>query len=196
MPYIHPKPAVTQPRRLLLGASIALVIVAGSLLMFSQRSVNYANQPYVPFERVAERYGFRFNDYARRLDIEQGSILLPDVGGTLYYSNLAVYDLAGLVDRTIAKSLHFPKSREQSDFFDYVFEEVKPTFIHTHGKWAWIADLDEDIRFRRDYVALGESIDQWIKEKHGEALYSGDYIRKDAIVGKADILNQLRVELQ
>ena len=138
-------------------------------------------------------FGARFNDYARRFGIENGSILLPDVGGTLYLSELRVYDLAGLCDRRIARLLGHGRegySRDQRGFYDYVFEEIRPTFIHTHAKWTHMAALDEDPRFRRDYLPLYEYVDPRIERDLGQIVYSGDFVRKDAV--REDDLPTLR----
>lgn len=147
-----------------------------STYSFFQRSTDFAKKPTVPFTVVAELYAYRYNEYAKMLGISNGSILTPDVGGTLYYSNLKVYDLAGLTDKVIARNL----GRNQI-FYDYVFDTTKPTFIHTHEWWAYASNFDSDPRFRQDYFAIYETIDPWIFERTGESIFSGDYVRKDAI---------------
>jgi len=159
-----------------------LVLILGSLVIFSvfmfgQRSIQFVRQPTVPFSDVAKDFGLKFNQYANQLGIKNGSIFLPDVGGTLYYSSLRVYDLVGLIDKTTATTL----GRNQADFYDYVFEDLKPTFIHVHGCWSYLAALDNDGRFRRDYIPIYEYPSVWIKRSYGLTIYSGDYIRKDAI---------------
>ena len=35
--------------------------------------------------------------------------------------------------------------RDRKRFHDYVFEEIRPTFIRTHGPWAEFAAFDEGI---------------------------------------------------
>ena len=94
--------------RKITGTFLALLIIffaISSTLLFWKRSITFANSPTVPFTLVAEQFGTRFDNYAVTLGIENGSVLLPDLGGTLYYSNLKVYDLAGLTDKVIGKSL-------------------------------------------------------------------------------------------
>ena len=69
------------------------------------------------------RWGFR---------AAQASVLLPDLGGTLYNSGVRIYDLGMLGDKTIARTLR----RDRPAFYDYIFEEAKPTFIHVHDTWT------------------------------------------------------------
>jgi hypothetical protein len=153
-----------------LEAFAGLLIVGGSLLIFEGRSESFARYPTLSLDNVAGEYAFRFNDYAERLDIYGGSLLVPDVGGTLYYSNLRVYDLGGLTDRVIGRTL--PDDRDS--FYDYIFEDIRPTFVATHGGWSSLARFDDDSRFRRDYLPIRE----WLES---DSIYSGDYVRRGAI---------------
>ena len=70
-----------------------------SLLLFTSRSIEFAFAPTIPFGDVVYYFGDRYNRYAEELGAQDASILLPDLGGTLYVSKLRVYDLAGLCDR-------------------------------------------------------------------------------------------------
>ena len=164
------------PAGVLLGI-LTLIFTGNSIGSFYVRSKIFAECPTVPFTQVAENYGVRFNQYASEIGVENGSYLGPDMGGTLYYSELKVYDLAGLTDKTIAKSF----GNDDSLFFDYVFDTLKPTFIHTHDVWTYGANFDADPRFRQNYVAINEIEDGWILMYTGLTMFTGDYIRKDAI---------------
>jgi hypothetical protein len=117
----------------------------------------------------------KFNKYAQKLI--NASILLPDVGGTLMYSNLRVYDLAGLCDKKIAKTLGTP------EFADYIFQEAKPTFIHMHGPWISRSGLLQDGRLSRDYILFHESY------KYKKTL---DYVRKTVYTECRDFLSGIR----
>jgi hypothetical protein len=178
---------------------LALGFAFGLVHVSHGRSERFSRNPTVPFSEVAQRFGVRFNDYARRLAIENGSILLPDIGGTLFVSELRIYDLAGLCDRSIARFLGHGRegySYDHAGFYEYVFEQAQPTFIHTHTKWTLVARLGADSRFRRDYVALQEYVDAKIQEDLGETVYSGDFVRKDAIhSGNLESLREIQAEL-
>lgn len=175
-------------RRIVVGASVALVALSTSFYVHFPRLTKFYKSPVVAFETVAERFGHTFNRYASELNIIDGSILLPDIGGTLYYSNLRVHDLTGLCDATIARTL----KNNKPAFHDYVFDRLKPTFIHIHGNWTYAARFDIDDRFRRDYVAISEYEDKWVARVTGLHMTSGDYVRRDAVVGREHLLEGLR----
>jgi hypothetical protein len=169
---------------------IALGLFLGmSTVLFSLRSLDFAQHPVLSFAQVTEEYGLRFNHYADQLGLEQGSILLPDVGGTLYYSRLRVYDLGGLTDRTIARTLFYQK--DPAAFYNYVFETARPTFIHTHTLWAYQSNLAGDPRFGRDYVVIQQAVDPWIQAQYGLEMYSGTYVRKDVLGDRLELLQTL-----
>lgn len=178
---------ITKPQKYvsILVILLALFFTSNSMAAFFARSNNFAKSPTVPFTLVAELYADRFNEYAVKLGIKNGSILAPDIGGTLYYSHLKVYDLAGLTDKVIARTL----GKNQSVFYDYVFDTLQPTFIHTHGWWAYISNFDADPRFRQNYIAINETEDSWILTTMNTSMFSGDYVRKDSIKSYDILLN-------
>lgn len=144
--------------------------------------------PIMPMS-VVERVSLTFNERARLMNLTDGSVLLPDIGAALLTSKLRVYDLAGLIDPVIGRSIFWDRPR----FHHYVFEEIRPTFIRTHGPWAQFAAFDEDPRFRRDYVPIAEQID-WRLLRIGVRMKSGDYVRRDALAKTGDplMLEKLR----
>jgi hypothetical protein len=115
-------------------------------------------------------------------------VLLPDVGGMLYYSDLRVYDIAGLTDRTVAQTLGTHINR--AAFHDYVFDQIKPTFIHTHGFWSAHAKLAQDERFAADYVPICNYPDPVYKKYE-----SGDFVRRDVIENQDYQLRTLQTRL-
>ena len=66
-------------------------------------------------------------------------------------------------------------------FDAYVFEVVKPTFVHMHGYWTRITRLTADPRFAEQYAPIFAYRDKYDFEKHAVDLYSGDYVRRDAL---------------
>lgn len=178
---------ISLPRKRLLSFGVVALALALSVGIFTLRSNFYASHPYAPLDVVKRDSALKFNAYADGLGIQDGSVLLPDVGATLLYSRLRVYDLGMLTDRTIALTL----PRDRPAFYNYVFDQIKPTFIRTHEIWAYLARFDDDPRFRRDYVPIGEALDQALLES-GVRLYSGDYVRKEAVEGKDAALTQLQ----
>jgi hypothetical protein len=135
---------------------------------FHLRLLAFSRNPTVPFTEIKTTYIDKFNAYNQQLHLQHASLLLPDVGAALYYSELKIYDAAGLCDPSIAKNL----GKNPGVLRNYVFDEIKPTFIHLHGKWAGLYRLEQDIRFGRDYIPLPTITPQERPE---------DFIRKDAI---------------
>ncbi len=157
---------------------------------FGLRTVKFASQPPVDFTVIRTDYAERFDRYADLLGLGDASVLLPDLGATLYYSRLRIYDLAGLTDKTVARVLY----RDQAALHDYIFETARPTFIHVHAGWSYLAGLDKDPRFRRDYLPIHEWIEPYVQERWSVEVYSGDYVRKEALQGRDSLLDALRDE--
>ncbi len=169
---------LTGRRRAWVAALLALAAVLGSVALFSGRTQRFASNPTVPFDYVVQRYARRFEHYADALGVPEATVLLPDIGGMLYYSRLQVYDLGGLIDPVIARTLHRGDSEASRE---YIFGQLRPTFIHTHGGFTYASRLDEDPRFRQEYVAICEYVEPLLLESLGLTLYSGDYVRRDAL---------------
>lgn len=167
-------------RRLSLRLYTAIMIVLttstiiGTFVLYAPRTETFRQNPTVPFQYVRTVFADRFDWYKQTLGLERASVLLPDVGAMLYYSDLTVYDLAGLTDQTVARYLGTNIYRP--GFYDYVFETVTPTFIHTHGFWTQLSRLDADPRFAELYVPICAYVDPWIKQNYGIERESGDFV--------------------
>ena len=172
--------------RQLVFLGFTLAVMGGSVMVFSHRSEKWARSPCVPMEKIAFE-ALRFDRYSALLGIKASSVLLPDVGGTLYHSSYRVVDLAGLCDRTVARTLR----RDTAAFHEYIFGKVKPTFIHTHTDWSYLARLDDDPRFRRDYIPIWETPFRFMNDSVGVIVYSGDYVRRDLVNASPEIMAAL-----
>jgi hypothetical protein len=75
---------------------------------------------------------------ARLLEVRDGSLLDPDVGGTSYDSGLRVIDLYGLGDIAIAHT----HGVDEPGLREAIFRERRPTFVHLHGAWFAAVMLD------------------------------------------------------
>jgi len=177
-------PGLTRRRGVTAAIAVATLALGGSVLVFAGRSLAFMREPEVDFAGVKGWISDRFDRYADELAVAQGSLLVPDLGATLWYSRLRVYDLGKLCDKTIARTM----VKHPPAFYHYVFEVAKPTFIHTHGNWSYYAMLDEDPRFRRDYVPISE-----VREGEGKThpVFSGDYVRKEIARGQEATLERL-----
>ncbi len=170
-----------------LAAAGAVVAVAQFAVISAGRSVAFRDTPTLPLS-VVQEFGARgFNGLLDVMPSRSASLLTPDLGGVLLDSRLRIYDLAGLCDREIARSLAAPDGLPR--LHTYVFDTVRPTFIHTHGPFTRAARLHEDPRFARDYVAIHENTvapPQWPAMWRGlgpPPAWSGDYVRRDALAG-------------
>ncbi|MEB3371489.1 hypothetical protein [Saccharopolyspora mangrovi] len=114
-------------------------------------AASFRAAPDVPLCSVAERYGRVPNHYAELLSLRNGTLLVPDVGGTALTSRLHVVDLAGLTDASIAQ--HHRRG-DMSGLRDHVFDRVRPTIIHAHGHWSAATGVLDDPRLARDYVLV------------------------------------------
>ena len=173
----------------LAGAALAASVVWQGL----PRLVRFAENPTIPYADV-ERRARRLDGYADLLGLRGGSVLLPDVGATLFVSKLTVYDLAGLCEPEVIRTLKAgtPVWRFHApEFHDWVFGAVKPTFISTHKFWTRVAALEDDPRFARDYVGVDAYDDPYVAAVYGRQMHGGDFVRRDALASPAD-LDRLR----
>lgn len=176
----------TVPKWLIVG----LLVLFGSYhyFHFVNRTIDFKANKVASFLTVKEFYTDRFNHYAYILKLPDASILLPDVGAMYYYSNIRVYDAAGLCDPVIARNIH--TNREQLQY--YLFNELKPTFISLHGRWAYLYQLDSNPQFREDYMPISEGPDLHVKKHFHMDMVSGNYIRKEAItIQNQEVFNSL-----
>lgn len=152
---------LTRARPALL-ASAGIGVLALAVSGFTFRSQYFASRPTVPLEEVASRASM-YNDLADELKVTHGSILLPDLGGTLLLSRLNVRDVAGLCDRNLAQ-LYF-RNQPPEVFADYILREIKPDLVHIHQYWAIRSGLPKSAEFVATYVDLGD----------------GDYVRRGSL---------------
>ena len=167
--------------------AVAVVCLAETAALAARRSPEFARHPAVPLAKVAEHFGTTYNHFADVLRIQSGSLMLPETGGTLLTSRMRVIGVGALCDRDIARSVGL----EQDELFDYVLEQARPTFIHLHDSWSEAAALEHDERFQRDYLPLFDSVEPF----EPDAGQAGDYVRKDAVIGRDPEMAVVRAEL-
>jgi hypothetical protein len=169
-------------RRVLVACAVAVVAVAYT--SYVPRLFQYAHAPATTFADIANEVAFKFDAYANILGLPHATVFVADVGATLYYSRLTVYDAAGLsepdVVRTLKKGTIYWLD-EHPEFYDYIFVELKPTFIRTMAFFTQITAFERDPRFWRDYVAINAYDDDYVKLYAGRLLHSGDFVRRDAL---------------
>lgn len=155
-------------------------VIAGALVVgmglaapaWWSASQTFRSNPTVPMCVVAA-HGVNFNTYARLLKVRQGRLALPDVGATSLNSRLVLLDIAGLTDGRIAHAL---ADGDKAGVRDYIFEEVRPEFIHVHGGWTSHVVAPGDDRLHRQYIEL-------VSREELDA----DYVRRDLAKDPGDL---------
>ena len=177
------------PARVLL-----IIFILFSAITGYQRLCRFAQSPTISFDEVATRSD-QFARWAGLLSVKRPSIMTADAGGFLIRNDLELVDLGMLCDRQIARCLgEGSSSIDLISFHNYVFDERKPTFISTRAYHGWIAKLDSDARFRRDYMPVREYIDTWILKRFGEEVFAGDFVRREFAESKPEALKMMRLE--
>ncbi len=133
------------------GLILAVIFIWSAIPSFIERTNDFRQDPIISFNDVGEHYAPWFNRIADRLDIKDGSLLTPDIGGELYYSDLKIYDLGGLCDKTIARAW----GKDQAALNDYVYETLKPSFIFNHANWGG-AQIEADSRLQQNYAVMSK----------------------------------------
>jgi hypothetical protein len=155
----------TRSRIALVIALVAVMIPSG--VGFAAASQKFHDEPTFHMCFVADRFGREFNHYADLLDLKDGSLLLPDIGGTSMTTRLRVIDMAGLADTRIGQ---YTRDNDKAGLRDYVFGTVKPTFVTSHGIWNPGTGIALDPRLPLDYYEI-------YNDGHG----STDWVRKDVV---------------
>ncbi|MEU1984389.1 hypothetical protein [Nocardia sp. NPDC019395] len=155
------------------GRTVVVLVLAVALIpsgaAFAEASESYRADEDVPVCWIALRFGRLFNGYADILGLQHGTLLTPDMGGSSLTSRLQMIDMAGLTHTRMADII---AGNDHTTFGDYVFEELRPTFVHTHGPWLE-NNITTDARIRRDYYVLQQSQDPAVPDE--------DWVRKDVV---------------
>lgn len=136
-------------------ASVVALSAVGVMISASSwfnAAAAFRDHPTAPLCLVAQNSGHEFNAYPRVLQVRDGTLLIPDVGGAALVSDLRVVDLAVLTDVRIAG---YYSTGDMVGLRDYVFTELRPTFIHSHGAWSAATGVLADPRLAADYELIG-----------------------------------------
>ncbi|RBM24438.1 hypothetical protein DI005_00315 [Prauserella sp. PE36] len=147
---------------------VAVLLPTGAA--FGAVAKDFRTEPDISACYVADRFGRIFNGYADVMGAQNASLLIPDLGGSALTSRLHLVDMAGLTNHRFAELVRDQDLRGQQN---YVYDEVKPTFIHTREPWSTGNGLGYDPRLARDYYPIHYDIYQGAPH--------GDWVRKDAV---------------
>ncbi|PRX49516.1 hypothetical protein B0I33_103553 [Prauserella shujinwangii] len=166
----------SRPRRRAWLAAGLVVAALPSGAAYAESAEEFRANPNISACYVADRLGRNFNAYADILGLREASLLLPDLGGSALTTRLHLVDMAGLGEPRIAE---FIRNGDMAGLRDYVFEEVKPTFIHSRWPWASGNGISSDPRIARDYHQLYSYPD--------DDPPNGDWVRKGAVPDQATL---------
>jgi hypothetical protein len=127
--------------------------------------------------------------YCQSLDLKSGSLLTPDIGGAIYYSNLRIYDLGGLIDKRYAL---VGRGKNNPELWNLIFDQDKPSFINIHSNASYDMELFQDSRLNRDYHPITETS----SILYNKPIVSGIYIRKELFTKKLDLNKMLVFEAE
>jgi hypothetical protein len=135
------------------SCTAAAMVASLTLSGFVAGAREFQRNPSAGLCDIAQNTGYLFNGYADILGVRTGSLLSVDGGGTSLTGRLKFVDLSGLTERRIAG---FWQRNDMAGLRNYIFDEVKPTFIKIFSGWAQRDPLDliGDPRLDRDYVML------------------------------------------
>lgn len=163
--------------RVLLALGVAVSSLVSTMVLWHDAKL-FRNQPTLTMCYVADRVGRTFNAYADILGLDNNATLLsPDLGGSALTSRLHIVDMAGLASPRIA---HMINDGDMAGLRDYVFDQEKPTFIHSRGPWGPGNGISSDPRIVRDYEPI-------IAYPPQEGKPAGDWVRKDVLPNKAKL---------
>ncbi|MBD3333818.1 hypothetical protein GF356_13290 [candidate division GN15 bacterium] len=178
----------TRGLRTTVGLGLLIVALALSVIEHQPRRERFEAHRVTDFNRVKAAGPDRFNAWNEYFGWEDATLLTPDLGATLFYSDIRIYDLAGLCDPVIPRKRRW----HQQEFYDYVFDSIQPTIINTWGSFTGESKFDDDPRFLQDYVGVNAHIDEYVKRVYKTERLSGVFIRKDALAGREAKLDSLR----
>ena len=108
-------------------------VAALTLNGFISAARDFQRTPTAGLCDIAQNTGYLFNGYADILGVRDGSLLAVDGGGTSLTSRLRFVDLSGLAERRIAGAW---QRNDMAGLRNYIFDEVKPTFIKIWAGWG------------------------------------------------------------
>jgi hypothetical protein len=158
--------------RVWIAAALAVVLLP-SAASLADASDTFRGDPDISACYVADRFGRIFNGYADVLELDEASLLIPDLGGSSMTSRLELIDMAGLTSDRFAELVH---DHDRQGQMDYVYEELEPTFVHSRLPWSDGNGIGWDPRLERDYLPIHFDIYQGPPH--------GDWVRKDAVTNQ------------
>ena len=137
------------------GRALVAILLVGACLLTGLTWLDGARRfragPTISMCTTAVDIAAPVNAIGQILGIRSGTVVTPDVGGTALVSRYRIVDLAGLASARIAD---LTRAGDMAGLREYLFTEVRPAFIETHGSWSRSTGLLHDPRMARDYLPI------------------------------------------
>jgi hypothetical protein len=153
------------------GRAALAVVVAGAAVISGTQWVaaaaTFRAAPTAPLCLIVVNSGREFNGYVDILGLRNPTLFAPEIGGDALTGTSLLTDGAGLAEPTIAR---FWAAKDWAGVRDYVLDDVRPSFIKSHGEFRTQMAFDNDPRFIRDYVLIGDTPNK-----------GGNWVRRDLV---------------
>jgi hypothetical protein len=139
------RPCRLSPKlRTLLLAAAAIAIASPAVM----GSYDFVTRPETGVRDVNRRVQY-MTWVQERLHIDHITLLDVDMGAHMWFSGWRIMDVAGLVD------VRMGHHNYQKEFMrEYVFQEERPDFIHSHGGWSRKTKINNFPEFKRGWIEI------------------------------------------
>jgi hypothetical protein len=155
------------------GVAAAVGLVVLQLIPNVVHTVDVATAPDTSPRGVLPRVR-HVQEIEKRLKLDRRLVDLDvDQGAHLWWGDFEMMDMAGLIDVPFAHQ-HF----ERPFVREYVFQEMRPHYVHVHGQWATNTKIPSHPEWRKEYLEIPGY-------PAGDKMHIGSYVRRDLIVRPA-----------
>ena len=134
-------------------------------------SANYKRNPDDFPLRIQQRVAHKQKLIKKLFLEEQARTLDMDMGAHMYWSDMEMIDMAGLINTPIAMHTYWDRPFIE----EYVFGEKNPHFAHVHLRWAEISMLKTYDHWKKTYI-------QYTGYRQGPLTHDGMWARRDLFV--------------
>jgi len=134
-------------------------------------SIHYESKPDDFPGRIQQRVEHKEKLVRKVFLEEQPRTLDMDMGAHMYWSDMEMIDMAGLINTPIAMHTYWDRPFIE----EYVFGEKKPHFAHVHLRWA-------DISKYKTYPQWKDTYIEYKGYQQGPILHDGMWARRDMFV--------------
>jgi len=157
------------------GVVVSALCLIGAACYSAIHTPRFVAAPAIPLSGV-QQLARALDAAARAAHLTRPTILMPDIGGALWEDRFEVVDLAGLIDRRIARL----SRRDLTAFRREVIEDRRPDLVCTHGYWSRLFQWPKLPGFLERYVRV------WPLDSEGSP-GAAIYLRRDLSIAPEEI---------